>query len=121
MTSLKRSFWLVIGLLCVALGLIGAVLPILPTTPFLLLAAFCFARSSDRLHGWLINHRLFGPPIRDWQERGAISKPAKRLAIISMIVVFSISVFLQIPMYALGLQALALFGAATFILTRPSN
>lgn len=121
MHLLKRGTWLILGLLCVALGLVGAFLPILPTTPFLLLAAFCFARSSKRLHAWLINHKIFGPPISDWQEKGAISRPAKRLAIVSMVAVFSLSIVLKIPLYALALQAAALLGAATFILTRPSS
>ena len=75
-----RGLWLTAGMLFLGLGLLGVLLPILPTTPFLLLAAWCFARSSPRLHGWLLGHRLFGPPIRNWEENGAISRPAKRLA-----------------------------------------
>jgi uncharacterized membrane protein YbaN (DUF454 family) len=110
----------VLGLLSVLLGFIGVFLPVLPTTPFLLLAAFCFARSSKRLHLWLTEHKIFGPPIRDWQEKGAISVPAKRLAVGSMIAVFSISLAMGLPIYALVPQGLALLGAGTFILTRPS-
>ena len=72
------------GFLAVGLGAVGIVLPLLPTTPFLLLAAFCFARSSERLHDWLINHPTFGPPILDWRDRGAIGRKAKILATASV-------------------------------------
>ena len=112
--------WLGVGWLCVALGAAGAVLPILPTTPFLLLAAYAFARSSPRVHAWLMEHKLFGPPIRDWREQGAISAPAKRLAVSSMAAVLVLSVLFGVARSVLIIQAVVLIGAATFILTRPS-
>ncbi|MBM3189776.1 MAG: DUF454 domain-containing protein, partial [Chloroflexi bacterium] len=65
------------GIVCVALGAVGVFLPLLPTTPFLLLAAACFIRSSDRLYRWLMTHRLFGAYIRHYREYRAISLPAK--------------------------------------------
>jgi len=66
-----RVIWLIIGMLALALGGLGVVLPLLPTTPFILAAAFAFANSSDRLHQWLVDHNIFGPLIVNWQLYGA--------------------------------------------------
>ena len=74
----KRALWLLLGLVAVGLGAVGVVLPLLPTTPFLLLAAFAFARSSERWHQWLVNHQIFGPLIEDWNRYGAISEARKQ-------------------------------------------
>lgn len=74
----KKKWLLVsIGILSVGLAAVGLFLPVLPTTPFLLLAAACFIRSSDRLYRWLINHKWFGPYIRNYREHRAITRPAK--------------------------------------------
>ena len=115
-----RFIWLTFGLLCVALGLIGVFLPLLPTVPFMLLAAFCFARSSERLHDWLLSHRHFGPAIEDWRERGAVSLKAKRLATISVAGVFAISLILGLRPTLLIIQGLALTGVLIFLWTRPN-
>ena len=77
-----RGFFLALGLLFVGIGLAGVVLPVLPTTPFLILAAACFARSSTRLERWLLDHSRFGPTLRDWRERGAIPARAKLAALV---------------------------------------
>ncbi|MEO0361750.1 MAG: YbaN family protein, partial [Pseudomonadota bacterium] len=79
-----RPIWLSIGCLSVALAFIGVALPLLPTVPFLLLAAYCFARSSQRFHDWLLGHRLFGPMILDWRRSGAIRRRAKWAATLSI-------------------------------------
>lgn len=113
--------WVGLGLLCVALAMIGVVLPLLPTVPFLLLATFFFARSSSRLHGWLIGHRMFGPMILDWQSSGAIRPAAKKAATLSVAAVFGISVVLSVPPYILIIQAVALGGVMLFIWTRPNG
>ncbi len=115
-----RALWMGLGLAAVALGVLGVVLPVLPTTPFMLLAAGCFAKSSPRLHGWLVTHPLFGPPLRDWAERGAIAPGAKRAAALAMAGVFAVSLVLRVPPWALAVQGVAMGGALTFILTRPS-
>lgn len=81
-----RWLYLLLAWLFLALGVIGIALPVLPTTPFVLLAAWCAARGSTRLHGWLLSHRRFGPVIREWEAHGAVSRRAKRLAIGSMAV-----------------------------------
>lgn len=114
-----RILWLILGGLSVALAVIGVVLPVLPTVPLLLLAAFAFARSSERLHRWILEHRTFGPPIRDWQAHGRIPRRVKRLAVLSMAVGFGVAMMAGLPAYALIAQAVLLCAVATFILTRP--
>ncbi|MEM1160041.1 MAG: YbaN family protein, partial [Pseudomonadota bacterium] len=71
-----KILWTLAGWAAFGLGLLGAALPLLPTVPFMLLAAFCFARGSERFHRWLMNHPRFGPGIRDWQAHRAISRRA---------------------------------------------
>ena len=115
-----QIIWLLLGLLCVGLGLIGIALPLIPTAPFLLLAAFFFARSSENLHNWLITHRTFGPMILDWQERGAVRPSAKRMATISVAVAFLVSILLGVPPWILLVQAVVLACVLIFIWTRPS-
>ena len=116
-----RGLWLGLGGLFLGLGLLGVLLPVLPTTPFLLLAAGFFARSSPRLHGWLLSHPLFGPPIRNWEENGAISRPAKRLAAGSMAAVFALSVALGLSWKLLLAQGVLMGLGAAFVLTRPDG
>lgn len=113
--------WVTLGLLSLGLAVVGIVVPLLPTVPLLILAAFFFARSSERLHTWLINHRLFGPPIRDWQRSGAISTYGKRWATFSIVIVFTISVALGLASLILGVQAVVLMLTLGFIWSRPSG
>lgn len=80
----KRSLYLGAGLISLALGIIGAALPILPTVPFLLLSAFCFARSNPAWEQRLLDHPTYGPSLRQWRERRAIARPAKVAAIGAM-------------------------------------
>jgi uncharacterized membrane protein YbaN (DUF454 family) len=79
-----RAVFLVLGTLFVVLGVIGIVVPVLPTTPFLLLAAACFARGSQRAHDWLLANPAFGPLIREWQQHRAIPRRTKIFAIALM-------------------------------------
>ncbi|MCE8522232.1 YbaN family protein [Ruegeria pomeroyi] len=116
-----QFIWAALGLICVALALIGVVLPLLPTVPFLLLAAFFFARSSERLHTWLLTHRLFGPMIVDWQQSGAIRPGAKKAATLSIAAVFGLSLLLSAPSHVLAIQAVVLGGVLIFIWTRPNG
>lgn len=76
-----RIALLAAGVLCVILGVIGIFVPILPTTPFLLLAAACFARSCDSCHAWLLEHRWFGSFIRNWHERRGVTRRQKTVAL----------------------------------------
>lgn len=116
-----RVLWLIGGFLALSLAVIGIPLPGLPTVPFLLLAAFCFARSSDRFHAWLTTHPTFGPPINDWQTSGAIRPRGKRAAMVALTLTFAVSVALQLPLWVLSLQAAVLIAVAVFILTRPNG
>ena len=118
---MTRHLWNACGLVFVGIGLVGALVPLLPTVVFMLLAAFCFARGSRRLHDWLLTHRQFGPPIRDWRENGAIRRPAKRMAIAAIALSFAFSAGLGVKPWVLGLQALALGAVSIFILTRPEG
>jgi uncharacterized membrane protein YbaN (DUF454 family) len=89
-----RLTCLVAGFTALALGLLGVVLPVLPTTPFVLLAAACFAKSSTRFHDWLLSQRIAGPLIREWQEHRAMPRRAKRAAYLLMAASFGTSMLL---------------------------
>lgn len=118
---LSRMAWITFGGLALLFGLVGVVLPILPTTPFLIVAAFAFSKSSPTLRDWLINHAVFGPPIRDWERSGAIRPRYKGMACTAMALVFCVSLLAGVPSHVILIQAIALGGAATFILTRPNG
>ena len=115
-----RALWLLAGLASVAIGAVGVVLPLLPTTPFLLIAAFAFARSSTRLDRWLREHRSFGPLIDNWHRDGSIDRKAKRIAIIVILMTPVISWLFGAASWLIAVQIVVLSAAAVFILTRPS-
>jgi len=118
----RRQIYIALGLLFVAIGIAGVVLPVLPTTPFMLLALWAFARSSERFHTWLINHPRFGPPLKHWNDHGVIPTRTKitALSIMTASLVYLVG-FSGAPALAVAsAAALMLFGAA-FILTRPSR
>jgi len=118
---LARAIWLGLGGVSLALGAIGALLPIVPTVPFLILAAACFARGSPRLERWLLTHPLFGPPIRDWRERGAIPPRAKLLAVGGMAGGYMVTLMALRPGLEIAIPlAAALALVAAYVLSRPS-
>jgi len=120
-SRLHRLPWLILGWVCVVLGFVGVALPVLPTTPFLILAAFAFGKSAPRLKQWLLEHPIFGGPIRDWETSGAIRPRYKILACTAMALVFITSLLAGLAPVILLVQALAMGGAASFILTRPGG
>lgn len=115
-----RLFWVAAGLASTALGLVGAVLPLLPTVPFMILAAFCFAKGSRRLHSWIVERSPFSPTILDWMEHGAISRRAKKLATGAMLASLLVPVAVGMPWAVVAGQAFVLALVAAFVLTRPS-
>lgn len=116
-----RVVWMILGLVSVTVGLIGIVLPLVPTVPLMILSAFFFARSSERLHNWLITHPTFGSPIQDWQERGAIHPKGKRIATLSIVIVFAISLIMGLRPMILIIQAITLSAVLIFIWSRPNS
>lgn len=118
---LMRGIWLSAGLLFTLAGLIGAVLPLLPTTPFLILAAACFARSSPRLEARILNDPRFGPLVREWRARGAVPPRAKLLAVGGMTGGYMVFFATSRPDTPLALLVAALMGlVAIWLLSRPS-
>lgn len=115
----RRTLWGLAGMISLLLGLIGIPLPLLPTTPFLLLAAFCFSQSSERLHKWLMSHPKLSPPIKDWQLHGAISMKAKYMAAVSMGVALAASFLLGAPIYIVIIQVIVLLCVGLFLFSRP--
>lgn len=102
-------------------AIVGIILPLLPTVPFLLLAAFFFAKSSQRLHTWLLNHKIFGTMIEDWNSRGAINKKAKYLSTLSVVLVIGVSLILALKPLILFIQIALLSLVMLFIWTRPEQ
>lgn len=97
MTVTKLAYF-ALGWLCIILGTLGIILPLLPTTPFILVAAFAFSKSSERFHLWLLQHKIFGPLIQDWQTNGVIRLRVKLLATFSIVVMLSTSFyFMSVP------------------------
>ncbi|MBD3181145.1 DUF454 family protein [Candidatus Poribacteria bacterium] len=91
---MKRYFLIIFGILSLGLGILGIFLPLLPTTPFLLLSAYCFYRSSRRLYLWLMNHRIFGKIIKNYSEKRAVDLKTKLIALITLWVTIFISIYI---------------------------
>ena len=115
-----RWLWFAAGWLMVALGFIGAMLPVMPTTIFLIMAVGCFARSSPRFERWLLEHPQFGRPLRQWREEGAISRKGRRMAFAGMAAGYVIFWIGARPSWllALGVGLFFVMGAA-YVGTRP--
>ncbi|SHF76065.1 hypothetical protein SAMN05444273_11182 [Litoreibacter ascidiaceicola] len=116
---LVRLVWLGFGLLALGLGIVGVFLPLLPTTPLVLLAAFAFTKGSPRLRGMLVGHRIFGPIIADWEASGAIAPRYKIAACTAMAAILCVSVIMDLSATIIAVQAICLGTAALFVLTRP--
>jgi uncharacterized membrane protein YbaN (DUF454 family) len=115
-----RTTFLLMGHASLAVGFVGIFVPLLPTTPFVLLAAVCYSRGSERFHTWLLEHERFGPMIHSWREHRAISVRAKVAAVVTVVLSITYSfIRLDLPW---NVVALLIGGAVlTFILSRPST
>ena len=115
---MKRPIYAGLGLLFVGLGIVGIALPILPTVPFLIVAAFFFARSNPALAQRLYDHPVYGPSLCDWRDRGAIGRRAKYAAIVAMAVgVVFTALTIGAPFFLISVAVLAIVGP--WIWTRP--
>ena len=123
----QRHFYQFLGWLCVALGLIGTVLPLMPTTVFLLIAAWAFSRSSQRWHRWLREHNRFGETIRAWEEHHAMPRRAKRIAFLALGASYALTAYVYGPFSwaaiigGLCIAAVALYIAHIPVLTKPQG
>ena len=117
-----RVIYFIAGWIFFSLGIIGLLLPVMPTTPFMLLALWAFSRSSERFHNWLYHHKLFGPPLQMWQRHRVIPLAAKIVSVGFMSISFIFMlVYLPFAIYLkISIAALMIFGA-WFILTKPSR
>lgn len=107
-----------LGFLFLALALAGVFLPLLPTTPFVIVAAACFARSSEKWHQWLLANPTFGPMIRRWEEQRCVSRRVKAVALVSMIGLGGFSVFYVIEAPALRIAGIALLAIGALVVLR---
>ena len=118
-----RLLFVALGSIFLALGVIGIVVPGLPTTPFLLLSAACYFRSSNRLHSWLLNHKLFGRFIRDFKENKSISLRSKVISLVTMscMILLSVFVFLDNLYIKIVILILGAVGAMVLLLIPTSR
>ena len=121
-TGVKRLVFVAAGLGCVGLAYLGAILPGLPTTPWVLLASYCFARSSPRLERWLKRSPFFGRLLRDWQEHRGIRRPVKVLAVCLVVTVVTLSITLSsLPVWVKwAIGALAAVGVCVIVFVVPT-
>ncbi|WP_126456624.1 YbaN family protein [Sulfuriflexus mobilis] len=122
MTMPHKALYAIFGWAFFATGVIGAFLPVLPTTPFMILALWMFSKSSQRFHDWLYHHKLFGPSLQRWQQHRVIPLKAKLLSVsmISFSLVLML-VYSSIPPWAkAGVTLFMLYGAA-YVLSKPSQ
>lgn len=117
----KRAGNLVLGFAMLALGVIGAFLPVLPTTIFLILAAWFFGRSSPRLEAWMLSHPRFGPSLVQWREQGAVPRTAKIMACAGMAAGYAVFWYTVRPQPWLALTVAGFMAAAAlYVTTRPA-
>ncbi len=117
-----RLFYFFLGWFFFAIGLIGVILPVLPTTPFMLLALWGFSKSSERFHRWLYQHRFFGPALQQWDQYRVIPLAAKIISVTMMLISFTYLTFFQkLSVEFLIPTGLLMLYGMWFILTKPST
>jgi hypothetical protein len=119
-TGLRRTLYAGVGLGFVALAVLGAMLPVLPSTPFVLLASYFFVRSSPRLHSWLLRSRLFGGMLRDWQKHRAVRPRVVGISLAMLtLAVGSSAAFGRLPGYLMATLVLLALAGAIVVLRLP--
>lgn len=122
MTALRKPLLMTAGWLCVALGMLGVIMPLFPTTPFLLVAVWAFSRSSPELAERIRCHRIVGPYIRDWEEAGVIPVKAKALAVVMMSAMLAYVHFMaDVSGWVTAAVALTFLAISAFVISRPSR
>ena len=116
---LAKAVYLLIGFISLILGIIGAFLPILPTVPFILLAAYCFARGYPPLYHWLRDRSVFAHSLQDWERERAISRASKRKSLLMMAIGFALALYAAPAVWLKIMLLLIGVSVATFIATRP--
>tara|TARA_B100000686_G_scaffold349232_1_gene442135 strand:- start:2235 stop:2702 length:468 start_codon:yes stop_codon:yes gene_type:complete len=116
-----RVLWLALGFLCVTIGAVGLILPLVPGVPFLIIALWAFSKSSKRFHHWLYTHEIFGPPLRAWNSYRVISPKAKLLAATGMTVALVTLIATGATMTTVIIVAIVLAGCAVYVLSRPNR
>ncbi len=117
----RRAIYVGLGLLCFGLGVLGAFLPVLPTTPFLLVSLWAFSLSSKRLETWLLQHRRFGPRLVAWRAHRAVPLPVKLTAWGSMIASLALMIAAGASMLAIGGAAAVMLIGAVYVARCPSR
>jgi len=117
--SVLKYLLIIAGLFFVGLGLVGIIVPGLPTTIFLIAAAACFAKSSPCLHAWLMSHPWFGPILVNWQASRTIPKKAKVLALLSMLLALTYTCFMLESIWLIGFIVLLMMAPAIFVYRLP--
>lgn len=116
--KLKNNLLIALGWIFVGLGAIGVVLPILPTTPFLIVALMLFSKSSPRFHKRLLDNKWFGPPLKQWEQTKTVSRKTKQRATVLIVICFSISIFILIGKLALQLMLVGIAATCLFLIWR---
>jgi uncharacterized membrane protein YbaN (DUF454 family) len=116
---IRRLIFAAGGWLFTGLGIVGIVLPVMPGTVFLILAAWCFSQSSPRFERWLLRHPRLGPQVRHWRDTGAIGRKAKYLACGSMLASFAFLATTDAPPIALWIAGVGMLAAGAYVASRP--
>lgn len=115
------TLFVVLGWICIGLAVLGAMLPVLPTTPWVLLAGYLFARSSPRFHVWITRHRFFGPMLRDWRSGLGVTVRTKVIAIGTLLLSMTLSAFLVRIWWVWLILAVIAIGVSTYLLRLPTR
>ena len=119
---MNKVIYQLVGFICLALGFVGIVLPIMPTTPFLILAAFCFKHGSEKYYQWILNNPIFGKPVRDWDENKVIAPKNKLISCALIFFCIGHSVFFRpIGFFLKLILTLIGFAISFFILSCKSH